>query len=346
MRISEFVVPYERTLSRCENLEELPEHTPEQRAEMWSHRFGMLLHDVLTDTESDVFATNMEMSEYRQWNRQIAGDQIELYATPARRLEARNRSNFHALNRSMLYLWNAAEDGWSSDHDRQYWLRYTEDCLAFEGFQYYLSREQRIISGGGTDILFTPAARERTQRANGVMEEFEVAISAVDWLLRDPSVSKGTTILPAPLQFGDAAGPDRKSDLIVIDTAKDTAVAIRSAEQMNGVVVDSERVVVVDGYGDLSNVLAVKTSKLHSGKESRFWPGIIAAKKLAAMVTKGNKRSPLIRELERSTDALEKARSVRLIHQQQHLARQLVGHISYDPVSIRAKIGPKIAARL
>lgn len=345
MRIPEFVEPYQRTLPWCLRLEEAQQHTPEERVDIWSHRFGMLLHDMLTDTESDVFATDLEMSSYQEWNRQISAGQLELYATPSKKLAARNRSNFHALNRGMLKLWHGVQ-GWESEHDRQYWLRYSEDVLAFEGFQYYLSRRKRIMDGGGTEILFTPAAQERTQSANGVMEEFDVAISAIDWLLRDPEASKGTTIVPAPLQFGDGSGAERKADFVIVDADKEKAVALRSAEYTNRTVIDTDRVVLIDGKYDLANVAVVRTKKLHSDEEARFWPGIIAAKKLANIVIKGNKRSPLVREFERRTSGATKAWAIRSLNQHKHMAQLLTEHMSHDAAAIRGRIGPKIAEKL
>lgn len=344
MNVPEFLEPYQRTLPWCVRLEEAQQHTPEERVDMWSHRFGMLLHDMLTDTPSDVFTTDFEMTSYRQWNQQISTGQLELYATPARKLAARNRSNFHALNRGMLKLWTGVQ-GWGSDHDRQYWLRYSEDVLAFEGFQYYLSRRKRIMDGGGTEILFTPAAQERTQSANGVMEEFDVAISAIDWLLRDPKAGKGTTIVPAPLQFGDGAGAERKADFVIVDADADKAVALRSAQHTKHTVIDADRVVLIDGKYDLSNEIAVRTRKLHSDEEVRFWPGIIAAKKLANIVLKGKRRSPLVRELERQPNDT-RAWAIRGLHQHKHVAQLLTEHLSHDADAIRGRIGPKITEKL
>jgi|GEM_PF-1055638 len=369
MLMTEFVEPYPRTLGAYADYEyrRTMDATNEETGRMWSHRFGVVLHDGMTGRESHEQFLD-EVPKYMQWNGSVVAEQTHLFDTPADKLEARNESNFHALNRGMIFLWEPFISGWKSEHGRKLTLQYAEHALALEGFKYYLGREQYIKDAGGVHALYAKEASDFLVSTAGVMLEFDVALTAIDILKNHPDFAKhSATVIPAPAQFERNHKP-RNVDFVVADHTTERAVGLQSKLRITPKdieITDHERVVLIDGSIDLDNVLALRTEKGSSKTTVRAWPGIIAAKKVLEIKTKGKGRSPFIYQLEQEvpTAELAAARSHEArrvahknlsfkmsvlagIHEMQRQAKLLTGHIALDQAKIRERIGSRILEKL
>jgi len=364
MVIPEFVEPYPRQLDAYVDYERhrnAAGATNEDIGGMWSHRFGVLLHDSMSSGQPQKqFEENLR--SYMIWNHAMAPEQLHLFSTPTDKLKARNESNFHALNRHMVFLWEPFITGWESEHGRKLTLKYTEHALAIEGFKYYLDREQYIKNAGGVHALYSREASDFLVSTAGVMLEFDVALAAVDVLLNHPDLAKHTaTVVPAPAQFERTHKP-RNVDFVFADHTTSRAVGLQSKlrvteEDMK--IADHGRVVLIDGSLDLEDVLALRADKGTSRVSVRAWPGIIAAKKILEIRAKGKGRSPYVQRFE---DELPNMSSVRTpegirrmrqkmnlltdLHEMQRQATLLTGHISLDQGKIRERIGSRIVEKL
>lgn len=336
--------------------------TPEEEGRMWSHRFGVVLHDGLNGAEpqEDFLKT---VPTYMHWNNSIIQNQLQLFNTPADDLETRNESNFHALNRCMIFMWEPFLMGWQSEHARRTTLTYAEHKLAVEGFRYYLEREKYIKEAGGVHALYDSEASDFLISTAGIMLEFDVALAAIDILKHHPEFAKNqTTVVPGPAQFERTHKP-HNVDFVVADHTNGRAVGLQSklrVTERDIEITDHDRVVLIDGSVDLDDVLALRAQKGSSKITVRAWPGILAAKKILEIKTKGKGRSPYINHIDEETAAMpatnnpnemrQRLRTKMIIlngiHSMQQQAKQLAGHISLDQEKIRGRIGGRILEKL
>lgn len=361
----EYVEPYPRELETYVDYEQHRRGvgTPQEEGRMWSHRFGVVLHDGLNGTEPQEDFLNNFVPTYMRWNNSITQDQLQLFNTSIDDLETRNESNFHALNRCMIFMWEPFLMGWQSEHGRKVTLTYTEHKLAVEGFRYYLEREKYIKEAGGVHALYDSEVSDFLVSTAGIMLEFDVALAAIDILKHHPEFTKNqTTVVPGPAQF-ERTDKSRNVDFVVANHTSGRAIGLQSklrVTERDRKITDHDRVVLIDGSVDLEDVLALRAQKGSSNITVRAWPGILAAKKILEIKTKGKGRSPYINRIDEETAAMpatnnpleirQRLRTKMIImngiHSMQQQAKQLAGHITLDQERIRERIGSRILKKL
>ncbi len=388
MRAQEYVEAFPRTLPVYEADLVQPEllQDPHEQVLGWSYRFGKLLHDHMGGIESDAFPNSEATAEYVGWNMGTITDHLNLFHVSDQEAEHRNTANFHALNRSLAASWHdilpphARLPRIPDIERRQFALRFMQQALAYEAVDYLVDRYNYIKEGGGTQVLFNStdlsdgrviSAGEFTEvvgRGQGVIQEFELAIVAIEALIRFPHLlGRHTTLLPAPIQF-EKTNQATNADLILYDpTPGGHAIGLQSkmgVTEEDLMAIDPDRVVLVDGKIDFNSVRPVRTSRGSSREAVVAWPGMIAAKVISELVLAGKRKSPLVVAGEHpallqnqnmlkgkkplNSRGIMAARFVTLREHRHAVgnAKTLLGNTRVDLVSLSKRIAERVAPKL
>lgn len=363
-------IAYEERLAEPWRLSELDE-----QSQGWSYLFGKLLHDELSGLPSETFSTPEVVARYRNWNINSFGSRTDVFNTLKTDEPKCRTATFHSLNSSSLPLWGVMSPHMHTQgltHQRL--LRAAQESLAVEGVLFMAAREEYISNEGGTHRLFKQRQGSDGRWVNdggfegvvgdaiGVMNEFDVAIVALEALLRHPrQLGADTVVLPSPMQF-EERNPAVNADHIVYSRSQDRAIGIQSKMTVTDSHVrqiDPRRVVLVDGRTDFSSVRPVRVEKASSKERVVAWPGIIAAKIASELDIR---TSPLVDAVTGRHGNLAHVKGHRLpdksgmvVHRMQALerfryikskARGLLGDFRVNMPALSKIVADRIAAKL
>lgn len=344
-----FVTAYERTLPQRNTHPELADIM--QSAREWSHTFGEILHDHLSDKpieaiegEDLAHAEQGILSRYiPRWNMgTIAAIEQKISNTSQPTAEEKGKAtqelNFLLLNTCMYQMWTPILYGnWDFSHEKTITLDYTQDMLGHMVLNMYNHRETmsttRSQSKSGEYLYFSPELAEWRGRFEGVLHEFDSAVVLLEVARR----IRGITIVPAPAQFEHGEQPAVNADFVAV-TQDGRAVGIQvksgvTSEDRDHY--DPERIIFIDAKVDLNSVIAKRTKAQQSTLKQVAWPGVICLQRTLQTETHG-KRGEFARHTGNA-----KALLVRKMQ-----TRALVGNMQPSIHLAAKRIGERLLAKL
>lgn len=249
----------------------------------WSDTFSLALHNYLrggtvTRQEADGF-----IDHYGAW---LNGDFSQTSSDTLVQLTKEGSPNsslvlFHIMNTQFINIWRKMLAG--ETRFRPDLIEATQNNLAARSIDIMNGRSTAM----GEGMFFAPDFDDDRALMNGVLNEYDTAISALEITKKHPSI----VVLPSPAMFSGSDNVDRNSNFIVIDTnvQKDGEVqrfakGIQTSTQTrreSAEDADPDFIVHVDGTADLGNSKVVRYDPKSSKMAEKPWPGYIAAHHLA-----------------------------------------------------------------
>lgn len=271
-------------------------------AREWSHYFGQLLHDRLSDPRPELSSPetldniNQSFSEYSQWmltdftelEKNVVDTQMTA-ADPTDAFRASNELNFHRLNNIMKPMWLPVICPEMFDYPVDLKRSVTDvipliqDGLALSALSLYAERGVTATPSANYAYFADDYSQGRSC-VEGIMSEFDAAIILLEVARRNPRV----VVLPAPMQFERADKTTNTDFVIVSGDGRAVGAQIKSSvKQADLERYDKDRVVLIDTRIDLGDELAVRTKSQSSNKNRVAWAGIICAQRVQATPVHG-----------------------------------------------------------
>lgn len=323
-------IPKQRHGAEEEQLLEAPQ--------AWSQAFGYILHDHLSGSPQAVDQKdfNTFSAAYLQW---FHSDFSTLYERSAERATALNTEdayavlshlNFHMINRIMLPIW---QDTLFNEHGiQEHSAKEAQTVLALYGMELFKERQGKVTDG----TLFMPASFEYRKTNNGMLNEYDAAITLLNISLKDPDVA----ILPGPFQF-EQQHSSKNSDFIALrrSTGQARGIQVKSSRTEDSYrAYDQRYVTLVDGVADLGNTYAMRINPKRSNKVSVVWPGLISLEylknlKLDHKLNNLNKKTILQAKFQ--AHALSKATKPQIAQATERIRTRILGDLEREDSLIR-----------
>ena len=293
----EFVAPYQREIGADRWPKTLPELM--QEARRWSHCFGVVLHDYLSDADPRYYPAAQIHDAYYGWVapaiQTFEKDIAQSGACEEEKAKAQNEFNFHRLNTAMNYMWLPIGPAWTEDPPfRRSAIEMSQDLLALGGLQFYIRKEGQIKKQGPD--YFNEETEFARSSLEGLMHEFDAGIVLLECIKREPHL----TIVPGPMQFeysrSDQAS--QNADFVVIDN-RGRAVGVQIKSSVSEETIqqyDPDRIVLIDARLEFGNEKAFRTDRRKSKMSIVSWAGMICAARVHDIRIHGNNFS-LLRDM-------------------------------------------------
>lgn len=258
----------------------------------WSERFGNIVLGVLAGTPPCNDQTMEKTVEsYQTWIGTTFGQNLLNLRKQAHEQQTNSRAlseiNYHLMNTVMLSSWlePSIAPAATNTHRRTAAAMQSQNSLAYIGVENTSMRLELLHNGN----LFTRDKdtgssnfTESAQVEVGATTELDTAITLLDMTKNEPQI----VVIPSPGIFEHGRSPGRNSDFIVFDSQRHTSIGIQAKASVRNEDLekyDDTFVLLLDGRGDLDNLLAVPRDPARPhARQITSWPGLISAHHLLA----------------------------------------------------------------